>query len=281
MKNTMKHHLLIVDPQNDFCDIKNPETGEDAKLPVPGADKDMKRLANFITRMSPKLEGIHVTLDSHQVLDIAHASWWEDSLGNSPPPYTIISASDIRAAVWTPRLVKYRALVLEYAEKLEASGKYQITIWPTHCLIGSWGHNVHSVVHQALQKWSATNLRAIDYIFKGLNPLTEHYGALMAEVPNPNDVTTELNVGLLNKLNKGDVIFVAGEALSHCVKETVIQIVNNIGEDNIKKIHILTDCTSAIPKIPGGIDFPAIGQKFLNDMEKRGVTLSNSEKVML
>ena len=36
-----KNCLLIIDPQNDFCDKKG-------SLFVPGADKDIKRLSKFI-----------------------------------------------------------------------------------------------------------------------------------------------------------------------------------------------------------------------------------------
>jgi nicotinamidase/pyrazinamidase len=72
------------------------------------------------------------------------------------------------------------------------------------------------------------------------------------------------------------MIAVAGEALSHCVKRTVEQIVENIGAEHLKKFYILTDCTSSIPKIGDGPDFPAISADFLRDMEARGLNLTTS-----
>ena len=38
------YDLLIIDPQNDFLDI------EGAALPVPGANADMHRLADWLTQ---------------------------------------------------------------------------------------------------------------------------------------------------------------------------------------------------------------------------------------
>ena len=79
-------HLLIIDPQNDFCD---PQHGS---LYVPGADTDMQRLADMITQMKHQLCDIHVTLDSHHLIDIAHPAFWQDSLGNPPAAFTQITA---------------------------------------------------------------------------------------------------------------------------------------------------------------------------------------------
>lgn len=62
----MKVHLVIIDPQIDFMDSKG------SALPVPGANADMNRLAAMIGRVGNKLEDIHVTLDSHRIIDIAH-----------------------------------------------------------------------------------------------------------------------------------------------------------------------------------------------------------------
>ncbi len=89
-------HLVIVDPQNDFCDLPG------AALPIPGADADMKRLAAFINRVGCKLKEIHVSLDSHHLIDIAHPAWWIDRNGQKPNPFAIISAADIEAGIWNP-----------------------------------------------------------------------------------------------------------------------------------------------------------------------------------
>ena len=65
--------LLIIDPQVDFCD---PNRGA---LYVPGAEQDMKRLAKMIGRLRDKLADVHVTLDSHHFIHIAHPIFWRDT----------------------------------------------------------------------------------------------------------------------------------------------------------------------------------------------------------
>ena len=45
----MKIHLLVIDPQNDFCD-------PNGSLFVPGADEDIKRLAEMVHRLKDKLD---------------------------------------------------------------------------------------------------------------------------------------------------------------------------------------------------------------------------------
>lgn len=269
MKN-MKVHLLIIDPQNDFMDM------DGAALPVPGAVEDMQRVAELINRVGYKLADIHVTLDSHRLIDIAHPTMWMDQDGNQPAQFTIITADDVENGIWVPRRQALRQRSLEYVRQLEAGGKYPLCIWPAHCLIGTQGHNVQEDLDAALQRWSDKEFAMVDYVTKGSNSWTEHYGALMAEVPDPTDPGTAFNTDFLQILAEADIVAVAGEALSHCVKETVNQITNNIGEEHIKKFHILTDCTSPVAAVPGGPDFPQIAEDWLKEMEARGMQLRTS-----
>jgi len=271
----MKIHLLAIDPQNDFMDTPK------SALPVPGANEDMKRLAGLVDRIGNKLQKIHVTMDSHHLVDIAHPAFWRDAQGNSPDPMTIITEASIKDGTWNPRLPQYRDYAINYANQLESEGKYDLMVWPPHCLIGSWGHNVQSDLASALDRWSINRVRNIDYVTKGTNVLTEHYGALLAEVPIAEDPSTQLNGRFLQMLQEADVIVVAGEASSHCVKATVEQVADNIGEEHIKKFKLLTDCMSPVSPIlaPDGaviVDFPAMADAFLKDMESRGMTLTNS-----
>jgi len=270
MSKNLKIHLLVIDPQNDFCDI----TG--ATLPVSGANADMQRLAAMIDRVGYKFEDIHVTMDSHRLIDIAHPAFWQDANGNPPSPFTLIFPDDIRSGIWTPRNLGFKARALAYTEALAATGKYVLCIWPPHCLIGTWGHNVQSDLNAALQRWSEKEFAMVDYVTKGSNPWTEHYGAMMAEVPDPEDPSTDLNMDFIKMLRDADIILIAGEAGSHCVKSTVDQIAEHIGEEHVKKFYLLTDCISPVGAVPGGPDFPAIYKDWLVDMEKRGMTLTTS-----
>jgi nicotinamidase/pyrazinamidase len=288
MTKGIKADLVIIDPQNDFCDIMA-QKGEPvglalpdgtqfrSTLPVPGALADMGRVAGLVKRVGKRLHDIHVTLDSHRVIDVAHPGFWRDADGKPPAPFTMITSADIKSGMWAPRNQAYRQRMLDYTAALESAGKFMLMIWPEHCLIGSWGHNVVEVLRTELATWERENFATIDFVTKGVNTFTEHYGALMAEVPDPSDPSTQLNGAFLGVLQEADIIGIAGEASSHCVATTIRQIVDNIGDQHLPKIHILTDCMSPVPQSPGSPDFPAIAQSFLKDMQARGLVLTTSD----
>jgi nicotinamidase-related amidase len=233
-KKALNIQLVVIDPQNDFMDRvfypqmdpKDPLVGYKPALPVTGATDDMIRLAAMVRRLGRKIDDVHVTLDSHQLLDIAHPAYWRDAKGHMPNPFTIITTNDIETGIWKPFSPTLQKRALAYAKALEqTANKYPLMIWPPHCLIGSIGHNVQSDLYAALGEWSILNGSTIDYVTKGTNPHTEHYGALMAEVPDPNDAASQLNTDFLDLLRQADIVALAGEASSHCVLTTVNQIV--------------------------------------------------------
>lgn len=266
-----KIHLLVIDPQNDFCDIPKSEQpivdGQKIapSLPVPGADSDMKRLSQFIQRIGDKIYDIHITLDSHNPLDIAHRIWWKNAQGQNPTPFTQISVADVENKVWVASNPLTQDYSVEYVRNLEKNGRYQLMIWPEHCLIGHWGHNIHQSVLQSLDAWASKRLELVDYVTKGSNPFTEHYSAVQAEVPMSNDPSTMLNSKLIKTLSEADEIIIAGEALSHCVANTVFDIANNFGEENIKKMILLKDCSSSVT------GFEQAGEDFVRQMTQRGM----------
>lgn len=245
----MRKHiqLLVIDPQNDFCD---PEHGA---LFVRGAAEDMQRLAGLIRRLGNQLSRIHVTLDSHHLVHVAHPIYWQDSAGQNPPPFTRISAGDVQSGRWFPthpnwlRQTRQDFGALDYVEALAANGKYPLSIWPPHCLLGSWGHNVFPPLLEALHEWEATAFTAVNFAHKGSHPHTEHYSAVCADVPDPHDPATQLNTGLLNALNSADEILLAGEAASHCVANTAIDADAFFSDGSFaRKLILLTDATSCI-----------------------------------
>lgn len=253
-----KVHLLIIDPQNDFCDPSG-------ALYVAGADKDMERLAKFIRSKGHLFEDISCTVDSHQTVHIAHPIFWIDSKGKHPSPFTQITADDVRNGRWTTKNPGWHALGLNYVEQLEKHGRYQLFIWPPHCIIGSRGHGLVPAVSDALIEWETRNFAGVDYVTKGSNFATEHYSAVQADVPDDNDASTKLNTDLIARLSNADEILITGEALSHCVANTVTDIANTFGDDNIKKFVLLTDTSSNVTSL----EF--LGQKFVSDMIARGM----------
>jgi nicotinamidase-related amidase len=284
MTNDAAIHLLIIDPQNDFCDVPaaavppapaTPGASLHPALPVPGGHQDMLRLADFMRRASGKFSDVHVTLDSHHPLHIAHPLWWVDPEGRSPAPFTVIRAGDVQMGKWRSRNLLWQERSRAYVDALDAGGRYTLVIWPEHCLVGHWGHNVHPAVAQQLARWEREKLETVDYIFKGSNPFTEHYSAVQAEVPDAADPGTLLNTRLIEALAAADMVVVAGEALSHCVANTVRDIARNIGTAKIARLTLLTDCTSPV----GG--FERLGEDFLREMTARGMRTARSVDLQL
>lgn len=264
-------HLLVIDPQQDFCDGSC-----QGALAVPGADADMRRLAALIDRLGQGIDAIHVTLDSHQLLDIAHPGWWRDPSGAPPAPFTVISAADVAAGQWRAADPAQQDRSARYVATLEQQGKYALVIWPPHCLIGTPGHAVHPDLFAALMRWQIARHRAVNFVCKGANPYTEHYSAIAAEVPDPDDAGTLPHTGLLGALSRAGQVWVAGEALSHCVRATVTDIADHLEADACRRFTLLEDCMSPVPALPGGLDFPALGREFLKAMQARGMVIADS-----
>jgi nicotinamidase-related amidase len=263
-KMKKKIDLLIIDPQNSFCDPKG-------ELYVKGAEKDMERLAKMIKRIGSEFRDIHVTLDSHHYVDVAHPVFWKNSKGENPNPFTIISAIDVENGIWTPVFPQLRNRMKDYVKSLETGGRYPLCIWPPHCLIGSWGHNIIPVLYEELLNWEKKPW-IVDYVTKGSNIYTEHYSALKAEVPDPEDSFTQLNTKLINTLMEADVIIIAGEAGSHCLANSVRDIAQGFNNDNyIKKIVLLEDGTSPVS------GFEHFQTDFIDEMTKKGMIISNTK----
>lgn len=263
--------LLVIDPQNDFCDLP-PAPGATPSLPVAGADADLQRLAAFVRRHQGRLDQIVVTLDSHQRIDIAHPGFWQRGPGGKDGgqvlPFTPILAAQVRAGEFLPRDPAALPRTLAYLDALEAAGRYTLMVWPVHCQIGSWGHGIHAGLREALNDWEETRVRALRHVFKGMNPWTEHYSALLAEVPDPADPLTQLNTQLLGWLDEADRIVVAGEASSHCVKSTVEHLVQHLPRP--QRLTLLTDCMSPVH------GFQPQQDAFFAAMRAAGVTLATS-----
>jgi nicotinamidase/pyrazinamidase len=286
--------LLLVDVQRDFH--------PGGSLAIPTAKEDSDRIAALIRAHGPRLQRIVATLDSHHKLHIAHPHFWTSANGvENPPPFTIISASDIESGKWKPRpsvqlpltqlldttifenatavltadesAIDAAKYCLEYARRLEAKGRFQICIWPEHCLIGSEGHAMVPCVRQALDEWSVETGASVEFVMKGENLLTEMYSALAADVPVSPETSfnTKLHASLLKQSDK---LLVCGQAMSHCVNYTVRDIVEHASsKEEVSKIFLLTDCASAVP------GFEAAAETFQADMKAAGVQLMESTAV--
>lgn len=265
MSNT-KIHLVIIDPQNDF-------THPEGALSVPGAQEDMARLKTFVNTYGDRLHDISVTLDSHHRVDIAHNIMWKNEKGERPQPFTIITKDDVESGRWTTAIPSFHKRALEYVTKLEENGRYPLCIWPDHCLIGSWGHNVDPQLFESLLRWE-DNFAMVNYVTKGSNMWTEHYSALKADVPDPADQSTQINTGFVRALEDSDYIVIAGEASSHCVANTVRDIADALGEEYVSKMVILKDAMSPVP------GFENLEEDFFKEMSQKGMKITTTTEFL-
>jgi nicotinamidase-related amidase len=257
-----RYELLVIDPQNDFLDI------DGAALAVPGANADMQRLADWLMAHLQQVQAITVTLDSHASVGVERTSFWCDADGKAVAPFTLITAADLQAGRYAPRHAEKREEVLRYLQDLEAGGQRQLVVWPVHCVVGTWGHNIHGALAQAIAAWEAETGRLCEKVLKGQHPLTEQYSAFKAEVPRADDARTQLNTGLLQRLGTaeaGSTLLVAGEALSHCVAASVDDMLANVPATRLQRTVLLRDCMSPVP------GFESAGEAFLQRANAQGL----------
>ena len=107
---------------------------------------------------------------------------------------------------------------------------------------------------------------------KGQNLRTEMYSALSADVEDPEDPATAFNDKLMSKLRISDQVIICGQARSHVVKFTVLDILKYwVGEK--KRLCLLEDGCSSVQ------GFEKDGLKFLDDMKKKGVAVVKCDDV--
>lgn len=235
-RNDQKKILFLgIDIQNDFM--------ENGALGVPGAHQDVQNVAKFIYRHLHKITDIAVSIDTHQPMQIFHPCWWKDQDGNNPKPLTIITAQDVHDGKWIPVFEKEESL--EYVVNLEKSGKKKLCIWPYHCIEGTFGATLESQFAQLIYFHSVVRETNVIRIVKGLYPTTEMYGIFRPEYSK----NIKENDDLFQLMKKYDQIIIAGEAKSHCVLESVIQLIDNFKKNQLDptKIYLLEDGMSVIP----------------------------------
>ena len=268
----MRVELLIIDPQNDFCDSKG-------SLAVPGANSDCERLAKMIERIGNKIDDIHCTLDTHSRIDIGHSLFWTDSKGKHPivklpnHPPIVLSVEDVEQGKYRPTDMRLYNYVLEYFNFLKNNGRYAPVIWTEHCLKASWGWCVYPCVFQALYDWES-QYAMVDYVTKGSNYKTEHYGIFFAEYQLKEDPGTQLNMPLIETFQRCDMILVSGQALNFCVANSIVDLVNSFGKENAKKIWIVEDTTSPVP------GFDQLTDNFYKFAKSNGINFITSDKVL-
>jgi nicotinamidase-related amidase len=253
--------LLLVDAQNTFCTpgfelFVGGRTGT-------GALDDSRRLCAFVYHHLDVISQAVVTLDTHQAFQIFHSPFLVDADGHHPDPYTLVSTEDVARGRWRVDPAAAEILKLEradsqlaaYVEALAGGGKYELTIWPFHAMLGGIGHALVSSVEEALFFHAIARRSQARFEVKGRRPLTEHYSVLGPEVERGDggEPLGERNVELVAHLSNFDAIIVAGQAKSHCVAWTVEDLLADVPQ-LASRLYLLEDCTSPVV-VPGTVDY--------------------------
>ncbi len=269
----IKVHLLLIDVQKDFCFPQG--TLYVGGQSGTGAMDDSDRIATFIYQNLSHITDITCTMDTHFPYQIFFPSFWLDANDQTPPPHTEVSTDQIRAGElrpnpavawwlcsgnypWLQRQVEF------YCAELEKAGKYTLYLWPPHCLLGSDGHALAGVIHEARLFQAFTRGAKAWVEVKGGNALTENYSVLAPEVLMRHDgrPLAQRNTQFVKTLLDADAVIIAGQAASHCVKSSIEDLLGEITATDArlaKKVYVLRDCMSAVavpdPAKPGAFVF--------------------------
>lgn len=272
-KDAVKIAAFGIDVQVGFCT-------PGASLFVPGAVEDVQRALGWLYRNLDHITSLQFSLDTHRVFQIFHPAWWIDREGRHPDPLTPITAAEVRSGRWQP--VAHPKESLEYCQKLEAAGKYVLTIWPYHTLLGGLSHALVPAVMEAALFHSLVRKRQTHFETKGTHALTENYSVLAPEVRELGGQTVgAFNAPFLKLLLEHDRVYIFGQAKSHCVLSTLNDIRDYIQSTDpslADRIYILEDAMSSVPAppltpLPPSLDFPRIADEAMKGFAKAGMHL--------
>ncbi|MDR3265927.1 MAG: isochorismatase family protein [Synergistaceae bacterium] len=251
--------LVIIDPQNDFCDRRG-------SLCVEGAEADIVRLSRYIEKAGSAVSGIFVSLDSHDGVAIFHPSFWVNGAGEHPAPFTQITPEDFGAEKWKVVSNANEPFAARTFEVMKKKGIESLMVWPEHCVVSTWGHQIADPLLGALADWREKTGLPVRYVFKGENPYTDQFSVF--EGLDDSYPETAFNERLFAQLARFDQVTFAGEALSHCVRESILSCVRRLGKTKQPAVRLLVDCTSPV----GGFD----AKHSLDLLRETGVTFISS-----
>lgn len=260
-----------IDVQVGFCT-------PGASLFVPGAVEDSTRTVEWLYRNLATITGMFFSMDTHRVFQIFHPAWWVDQKGNHPAPFTPIFAEDVRKGTWSA--VVHPRESLEYVKKLEASGKYVLTVWPYHTLLGGLSHALVPAVMEAALFHAHARKHQTHFETKGTHAMTENYSVLSPEVTEVGgQVVGGFNTPFFKLLMDYDRVYVFGQAKSHCVLSTLNDMRAHLEKTDpglLRKIWILEDAMSPVPPppldpLPDALNFPRIADQAIEAWRKAGM----------
>jgi nicotinamidase-related amidase len=250
----------------------------EASLAVPGAVEDTQRTLRWLYGNLDHITGMHFSMDTHRVFQIFHPAWWSDRDGAPPAPFTPIRHEEVVSGAWTP--IRHPKECLEYTRRLEQTGKYVLTIWPFHTLLGGVSHALMPALMEAAIFHAIARDRQTHFETKGTHAMTENYSVLSPEVTElGGQAVGSFNAPFFKMLMEYDRVYVFGQAKSHCVLSTLNDIRGHIEASDpalANKIYILEDATSPVPPppldpLPPDLDFPAIAERAFAELKQAGM----------
>jgi nicotinamidase-related amidase len=280
-RDDLKIAAFGIDVQIGFC-------LPGASLFVPGAVEDTRRAVEWIYRNVDRISGLHFSMDTHRVFQIFHPGWWMDVEGKNPEPFTVITADDVKKGKWRP--IAHPAESLEYTKRLADTGKYVLTIWPYHTLLGGVSHALVPSVMEAAIYHSVLRNHQTHFETKGTHAMTENYSVLSPEVRElAGKPVGEFNAPFFRMLMEYDRVYVFGQAKSHCVLSTLRDIRERISATDpslVSKIYILEDAMSPVPPppldpLPPALDFPRVAAEAFADFQRSGMNIVKTSDQVL
>jgi nicotinamidase-related amidase len=255
-----------MDVQNTFCmpGFELFVAGRSGQAAV----DDSRRICEFLYRNLGSISQIIVTMDTHQAMQVFHAIYLVNDRGEHPAPFTLVSAEDVSSGRWAfnPELAvalnrdleSARRDLLHYARVLQETGKYDLSVWPYHSMLGGIGHALVPAVEEAVFFHTLARYSQVDFRIKGRSPFTEHYSVLGPEVTTDAEghEISRKDFELIDKLWSFDAVIIAGQAKSHCLAWTIEDLMRAANNDDrlLRKIYLLEDCTSPVV-VPGVVDY--------------------------
>jgi nicotinamidase-related amidase len=289
----MRVCLLLIDVQNTFC-IPEFElfVGGNSGL---AAVEDNIRLCEFIYGNLGNISQVIVTLDTHTAMQIFHPIFWVNDKGEYPEPATLIQFEDVQSGVWkvNPGVAEslaggdYQTLekhALHYTQQLTDSGRFPLTVWPYHSMLGGIGHALVSAVEEAIFFHNISRQTQAKFELKGDHPLTENYSVFKPEVLESfaEGLITAKNHRLIKNVLEFDRVIIAGQAKSHCVAWTVEDLLTEIQKRDAnlaQKIYLLEDCTSPVV-VPGIVDYTEQAETALKRFAEAGMNRVKSTEIL-
>lgn len=284
-------HLLIIDGQKDFClpDGTLYVAGQSGT----GAIDDCARTAQFIYTNANILTDITTTMDTHFTYQIFTPSFLCYADGSPVDANTDVSYDDVASGKIEPNkevaswvcggnFPWLKAYLKHYTSELKRTEKYQLRVWPEHTVLQSGGHALVGVLEEA--RMFHSYLRTVQSLCetKGGHPLTECYSVFGPEVRRTHDGRVlddgSSRARILKKLLSAHMLIIAGQASSHCVASSIMDLLEYILEqspDLAKKVYILRDCTSPVV-IPGIVDFTPQADAAFAKFQNAGMHLVDS-----